>query len=335
MNSELPEEYIVQQILQYAGYPNVKRDGTIESGCPICHEGTSWGKKRRLFYIPEYGNFHCKNCQRSWYPITWIMQVSGKTYSEIIQEAKEYEYVPADLICRVKEQFKVKSESLPKNSINLSDPHQLSFYAKNTVVIAALALIDRRRLNVAVNKPTTYYVSLDDYIHKNRLCIPFESESGSIDFFQTRSMFTGDTSPKYLGKVGGDKSVFGINRISEKIDYIFKFEGPIDSTFVKNGVGLCGVTQSTIQTEQLKRFPFHQQIWVLDNQHIDRTARDKTRELIDRGERVFIWPKSDTLKDFNDLAIKSKINEIPTNFILQTAFSGLQAKLKFKQLFDR
>jgi hypothetical protein len=87
------------------------------------------------------------------------------------------------------------------------------------------------------------------------------------------------------------------------------------------------------QHDQLKKFPFHQQIWVLDNQHIDETARLRTQELIDSGERVFLWQKSESIKDFNDLAIHSNINEIPTKYILQNSFSGIQAKLKFKQIF--
>ena len=47
----LPQEYVVQKFCQYAGYPRYsKRTNVWAAGCPICREGTSWGKKRRLNY---------------------------------------------------------------------------------------------------------------------------------------------------------------------------------------------------------------------------------------------------------------------------------------------
>ena len=50
---------------------------------------------------------------------------------------------------------------------------------------------------------------------------------------------------------------------------------------------------------------------------IDKASKEKTMELIDRGERVFIWPeKLKKYKDFNDICINFEINEISNKFII-------------------
>ena len=65
----------------------------------------------------------------------------------------------------------IQVETLPKDSINLSDKFQLDYYNSNSVVTAVRYLIKERRLDTAVNKPNNLYVSLVDKVHKNRLGI--------------------------------------------------------------------------------------------------------------------------------------------------------------------
>lgn len=330
----LPEEYVSQQFLIYAGYARRKPSGLYEGGCPICREGKSWGTKRRLFYIPKYDNIHCKNCHSSWNPRQWITQVSGKSYFEINDEAKDYEYIPIELLRGSDITQKVNMEPLPLDAINLSDKQQLKFYKNNKVVKECLAFIKKRRIDKAVNKPDNYYISLKDMVHKNRLCLPFTNDVGEIEFYQTRSFLKNpdDELPKYLGKCGGDKTLFGMDRISEDIDHIFIFEGPIDAMFVKNGVAIAGVDITSNQKTALLQYPFHTKIWVLDNQHVDKTALEVSKKLIDDGETVFIWPKITCVKDINDICVRKKLNELPTTFIVENSFSGIKAKFQLSKM---
>ena len=86
----LPEEYIVQKFYQLAGYPKTKQQGKIiEGGCPICKEGKSWGRKRRLYLIIPDNIICCHNC--GWYgnPIKFIQDTEGLDYKQIIAEAEE------------------------------------------------------------------------------------------------------------------------------------------------------------------------------------------------------------------------------------------------------
>lgn len=329
----LPEEYIAQQFLIYAGYARRKHTGIYEGGCPICREGKSWGNKRRCFYIPKFDNIHCKNCHQSWNPKHWIHLVSGKSYFEIVEESKEFEYIPIELLNRDDLSQYINTETLPMDSINLNDKQQLVFYKDNEIVKECLRFIRKRRLNKAINKPDSFYISLKDYTHKNRLCIPFENDKNEIEFYQTRTIIkSNDDLPKYLGKTGADKTVFGANRISEDFDYIFIFEGPIDSMFVKNGVAIAGVDITLKQKQILNQYPFHQKIWVMDNQHVDKTALEVTMKLIEKGETVFIWPKMTSVKDINDICIRKKLNEFSANIIVKNSFNGLQAKLNLAKL---
>lgn len=333
MNFELPEEYIRQQFFLNAGYPKEKYNGILEGGCPICHEGKSWGRKSRLYYIPEYNNLHCKNCNMSWTPYQWVAEVTGKNYNEIMKEASEYEYTPVSLLIDRASPIEHIQETsiLPEDSINLSDDNQLRFYKANNIVRQAVNLIRKRRLNVAINKPDTFYVSLKDKVHKNRLCIPFYSDNNEIGFYQTRSILKGD-EPKYLSKVNSHKNLFNENKISPDLDYLFIFEGPIDAMFVKNGTCMGGIHPTEHQKELLSKYSLYKQIWILDNQLIDETAKEQTLELIDSGKDVFLWDKNmKAYKDFNDICISKKINEIPISFILKNTFSGMNAKFQLKK----
>ena len=52
INEIIPEGYVAEKFYQYAGYPKYKKlTNVYEAGCPICREGKSWGKKRRLYYV--------------------------------------------------------------------------------------------------------------------------------------------------------------------------------------------------------------------------------------------------------------------------------------------
>ena len=262
------------------------------------------------------------------------MEVTGKTFSEVLQESKEYDHIPTQYketdLKRV-----VNVDYLPKDSINLLDTHQVEFYKNEKTVQTALELIASRNLLKAINRPRSLWVSLNDFVHKDRLVVPFYNRINEIIQYQTRSLYPDDGKPRYLSKIGTPKSLFGIDKITNDIDYIFIFEGPINAFFTQNSVAVCGIQENSknnftaLQAEQLKQYPLHKKIWVLDSQWIDEASYKKTSILIEQNESVFIWPKDygSTYKDFNDIAIKEKKNEIDINFVLNNTYTGLKAKI--------
>ena len=71
-------------------------------------------------------------------------------------------------------------------------------------------------------------------------------------------------------------------------------------------------------------------VWVLDSQWLDNASRKKSKILLDQGETVFIWPREygTIFKDFNDIAKKLNLSEIPERFILDNSFGKLKGNVK-------
>lgn len=333
----LSEEYTISKFYQYAGYVKANRlSKSFQGGCPTCREGASWGKKRRLYYVVKKNLIFCHNCGLSMRPARWIHTVSGLSYAEIMKEA-------SNLVIEANSEPVATSDTrpvplvdiLPTDSINLFDTTQVAYYADNLFVKAATQLLHSRRLDTAVNRPHTLWLSLTDKIHKNRLVIPFYDQNNKIVHYQTRTVVENKKYklPKYLSKSGSEKTLFGINNVDSNIKYIFITEGPIDACFIKNGIAVAGITEgrgnvlTPRQQEQLLQFPTHEQIWVLDNQHIDRASFTKTKYLLKQGCKVFIWPKKlKKFKDLNDLCIHQKIDCIPEKFILKNCYTGVKGE---------
>ena len=331
----LTENYIATKFFQYCGKPFHNRAQKVYQGsCPLCREGKSWLKKRRCYYIVEKNVVCCHNC--GWYgtPYNWVVKVTGMTFKDIKSDLENNDTF-IQTYKEVKEKpNKEKTENLPQDSINLFDDKQIEYYKNNHVVRECLDVIVDRRLNTAINRPASLYTTLVDPVHCNRLIIPFIGIDNKIEFYQSRTIVKEDDRPKYLSKVGSEKSLYGINNIDLDIDYIFITEGPIDAMFIKNGVAIAGINESktknftNTQESQLKLFPLHKRVWVLDNQFSDKTSKNKTKKLLEIGETVFIWPEEmKQYKDINDYCIEKSINEIESKVLLQNSYSGLTGQL--------
>jgi len=334
----LNEDYIVSKFYQYAGYVKYNRLAkTYYGGCPTCHEGSSWGKKRRLYYVVKKNLVFCHNCGLSMRPVKWIQTVSGLTYTEIIKENQVLDITPHVEVAHVEPtKQKAPDNTLPEDAINLSDKQQIEFYKDNYFVCEALKLLQKRKLDIAVNRPKTFWISLTDKIHKNRLVIPFYDAANKIVHYQTRTVVENKKYklPKYLSKSGSEKTLFGINAVDERGRYLFITEGPLDACFIKNGIAVAGINEgrgdifTSKQQEQLGQFSTLEQIWVLDNQHTDKASYNKTKFLIKNGCTVFIWPKElKKFKDLNELCINQNIGCVPEKFIIRHSYSGLKAKI--------
>ena len=346
---KLPRDYVVKKFFElgYRARYN-KGDDTYNCSCPICREGKSWGKKSRCWYIPAQDLIYCFNCGWSTRPLKWIEEVGGLTYFDIMDEVKsgEYNFINLDKVKSYDQESQVNytfNDGLPEDAINLFNPLQLEYYKDNAVVLKALKYLNSRRLLTAVNKPSAFYLSLDDPTHRNRIIIPFEDINGNIPFYQSRA-FGGNIDGfhediRYLSKKNSSRTVFGVDRISNELPYIFLFEGPIDACFVKNGVAVAGINLSKgrdltqEQSEQLARYRFtHKFVWVLDSQQLDETAREKTEILLAAGDSVFIWPQALGIeyKDFNECCVARELDEIKTEFLVKNMASGQEGLLKYK-----
>lgn len=316
----LPETFVLNKFYQFSYDPTYrKHDGTYNAGCPVCKEGKSLGKKKRLFFYPESNTFHCFNCSQTWSAFKWIKDVCHMSKDEIDNEVYTGDF-SIDINKKLEQISFTKRElpDLPHDSINLFDELQCKFYSNNNDFVSVYEYTRGRRLLSAINRPPNLFVSLTDFVHKNRLCIPFYDRDKNLPFYQTRCV--DNSEPRYLGKRGYDKTIFGIDRVDNDIPYIFIFEGPIDAMFVKNGVSAAGLSLSTIQEKQLQEFPLHKIIWVLDNPKFDDAANQKTLELLQDGKKVFKWKDGMSYKDFNLMSMSEDLDEIDYNIIVNNLY---------------
>lgn len=334
----LPQDYVEQYVYQHVGYVRSRSDGRLNGGCPICLEGNSWGKKRRFWYDPRNeghsSTMKCWNCGWTSNSATFIMEVTGLNFAEVMAEVKEYDIIPKDLkreyTLNDLEEFTANTQDLPDDAINLFDESQVKYYFNNDVVKVALDEIKRRRIDVAINRPDKLFLSLNDYTHKNRLIIPYYVD-GEVVWYQSRKLLD-DDSEKYLSKAGSSRPLFNFYKIDPDFPYIFVFEGAIDSMFIKNGTCVSGITDeegsgfifTKTQKDQLARFPLHDVIFVMDSPYLDETADRKKDVLLKMGHKVFNWPEKIGMKfkDFNELTTKLKKEKINPDFIIKNIYES-------------
>ena len=317
MKYRLPSTYVMNKFMSYSIEPEFKKhNGQYNASCPLCKEGKSLGRKKRLWYYPNTNTFHCFNCNETWSALNWIKKTTGMSYEDIQLEINSDD-ISVDVFKKenITTVYKRKTiPDLPYDSINIFDEVQQQYYKNNKYFSEALTYVKNRKLDTLVNKSPNLFISLTDSTHANRLCIPFYDRNRKVTFYQTRALDRSE--PRYLGKSGYEKTVFGIDRVNVDIPYIFLFEGPIDSMCVKNAVGVAGISLTKTQSDQLAEFPFHKRIWVLDNPNHDDTAKEKMKEILMNNESIFSWKKGTGYKDFNEWCIFEDLNEIDYQVIL-------------------
>lgn len=344
---DVPKEYTIKKFYEYGyGVKYIKSNNSYNCSCPICLEGKSFKKKKRCFFMVDKDIIYCHNCGWSSKPLKWIKEVTGLSFDDIKHEINDGEFniINLDKINNIKIDDNC-IDSLPSDSIDLSNESQLLYYKSNSIILKAIQYIKYRRLDTACNKPKSYFISLNDFVHKNRLILPFYDKNEDILFYQSRAMGLSFDDKiekiKYLSKSGSQKTIFNLNNISNKSDYIFIHEGPIDSCFVINGIGIGGINDKSdtnfnkIQMNQLSYYNLtHEFIWCLDSQWIDSASMSKTKILLSQGESVFIWPKiiGTKYKDFNSLCIDNKLDQIPEKMIIDNTLCGRGGLLKFNLL---
>lgn len=342
---ELPEDYVTRKFYSLGHNPTYhKNNGSYNCGCPICHEGKSWGKKSRCWWLPQQNLIYCFNCGRGYTPYNWIKEAGNLTFQDIKKEVLGGEY---NIVNLDNENDDIDDEEviedvfgIPYDSVNL-----LEFLdgSSDSVINKAVKYLKERRLDTAINRPDKLFLSHKDYTHQDRIIFPFYDSYGRIPFYQSRAFGGTDNEimekVRYLSKVGAEKSVFNLDKISGDIDDIYVFEGPIDACFMKNGVAVAGVSvgdkqdMTDLQRSQLAAFTLtHRLVWVLDSQILDKTSEEKTHKLLAQGECVFIWPKEigEKYKDFNEWAKGEGLNEIPVDVVKSNVKCGLIDSMKQK-----
>lgn len=302
-----------QQILKY--------EDRLNFACPYCGDSLNVRKRRGNLYLHNL-SYHCFNCN---------------THSDYIHLLKDFD-IPVG-----------SSLSMAENILNNNKPHHQQtfdlyiFDLLNKVAFSREEI--KRKLRLTEIQPKTkiydYLASrcLTGHLHqflynsyRNELYVLNLTNENKICGLQIRSF--DPNSVKYrtynIGKLYDrmerklkveDDELNILNQVSMtynlmKVDLfedIYVFEGGMDSFFLKNSIGLCGVGRCMDLVENLNNT-----IYFFDN---DESGYKQTVKKLKEGKRVFLWSKflkslsiEAPIKDLNELVVYMVKNKIKFDF---------------------
>ena len=113
--------------------------------------------------------------------------------------------------------------------------------------------------------------------------------------------------------------IYGLDNIRRDAP-VFVTEGPIDSTFLRNSIAMCGADGD------VGKWGVSTPVWVYDNEPRSKEITTRISNTIDRGESVVIFPSNIHEKDINDMVLAGHDVQ---SIVESNIYKGLQATLKF------
>jgi len=296
-----------------------KKDNLANCRCPICGDsGVNKNKARGYFFSSDNSYFYkCHNCGASFNVYKFLEIVSPSLFKEYCLE-------------RFKDQV---DETISKPIVKLTPVSSEPKYDLIDELPSDHKAVEFLRLRkISENKwnkfgYTQHFGSYAKKVNKDyslfedeRLLIPIHDEHNKFIGVQGRSF--GNQKPKYITLKTDEtiKLIYGLNTV-DKSKPIFVVEGPIDSLFLPNGIACLGVGNFL---EVREKFQNEDLIFVLDNEPRNKAVVDTIQKLIEKKEKICIFPSWIKQKDINDMVLQS-IDVVST--IRDNTFSGMAAML--------
>ena len=295
------------------------KDNLYNFRCPICGDSQKNKNKTRgyIYQVKNNTNFKCHNCGSSMSFNNFVKTIDPTLHKQYTLEKFKEGHTGRNFVVEspklefAKPVFK-KSINLPKAS---SDFRAKEYLVNRKIDPDKFYFADKFMEWTNTQKQTFDTILRDE----SRIVIPMYDETKNLIGFQGRSL--GKSFTKYITVMLDDDSpkIYGLEKIDRK-QSIYIVEGPFDSTFVENSVAMCG---SDID---VRSFDWSDYIWILDNEPRNREIVNRVSKVIDRGDRVVIWPNGLVEKDINDMVLAG--HDVMSMLKLNT-YSGLEAKIKF------
>ena len=288
--------------------------------CPICGDSQKHKNKARGYFyqIKTNTNFKCHNCGASLSFNNFLKQIDTTLHKQYtLEKFKEGHAGGRNFVVEepefnfTKPVFKAKLD-LPKAS---EVPMAKEYLTKRRLDPNKFYFAQKFQEWTNKQKQTFNNIVRDEC----RIVIPLYDTNSELIGFQGRSLVP--NSIKYITVMLNDSKpkIYGLEKVNEEKP-IYIVEGPFDSTLVENSVAMCG---SDID---IRTFGWSDYIWVFDNEPRNREINNRISKVIDRGDKVVIWPSHIMQKDINDMVL----SDIDVSSVLQSStYSGLKAKVKF------
>ena len=295
------------------------KDNLYNFRCPICGDSQKNKNKTRgyIYQVKNNTNFKCHNCGSSMSFNNFVKTIDPTLHKQYTLEKFKEGHTGRNFVVEspklefAKPVFK-KSINLPKAS---SDSRAKEYLVNRKINPDKFYFADKFMEWTNTQKQTFDTILRDE----SRIVIPMYDETKNLIGFQGRAL--GKSFTKYITVMLNDDSpkIYGLEKIDRK-QSIYIVEGPFDSTFVENSIAMCG---SDID---VRSFDWSDYIWVLDNEPRNREIVNRVSGVINRGDRVVIWPNGLMEKDINDMILAG--HDVMSMLELNT-YSGLEAKIKF------
>ena len=288
--------------------------------CPICGDSQKHKNKARGYFyqVKTNTNYKCHNCGASLSFNNFLKQIDATLHKQyILEKFKEGHAGGRNFVVQEPKFDFTKPVFKPKLDL-----------PKASEVPIAREYLSKRRLD-----PTKFYFAkkFQEWTNKQkqtfdnivrdecRIVIPLYDTNSELIGFQGRSL--GPNSIKYITVMLNDNKpkIYGLEKINER-EPIFIVEGPFDSTLVENSIAMCG------SDVDIRTYNWSDYIWVFDNEPRNREINNRVSKIIDRGDKVVIWPNHIKQKDINDMVL-SNIDVM--SVLKSNTYSGLKAKVKF------
>ena len=293
--------------------------------CPICGDSKkNRNKARGYFYqVKNNTNFKCHNCGINISFSNFLKEIDSTTHKEYTFEKFKEGHTGKNFVVKKPEEVFKEVESRPKFEKKVKIDLPSAFDIEESKDYLYSRKIDKGNFYYAksfkgfVNsiKPGFFEdMEFDD----SRIIIPLIKDDVLIGI-QGRSLVP--NSLKYITVMLDDDSpkIYGLEKIDESKP-IYIVEGPFDSTFLENSVAMVGADLD------IGSFGWSNYIWVFDNEPRSREITNRISKVIDRGDKVVIWPKNIHEKDINDMVLAGHhVKDIVESSTCQ----GLEAKLNF------
>ena len=288
--------------------------------CPICGDSQKHKNKARGYFyqVKTNTNYKCHNCGASLSFNNFLKQIDATLHKQyILEKFKEGHAGGRNFVVQEPKFDFTKPVFKPKLDL-----------PKASEVPIAREYLSKRRLD-----PTKFYFAqkFQEWTNKQkqtfdnivrdecRIVIPLYDTNSELIGFQGRSLVP--NSIKYITVMLNDNKpkIYGLEKINER-EPIFIVEGPFDSTLVENSIAMCG------SDVDIRTYNWSDYIWVFDNEPRNREINNRVSKIIDRGDKVVIWPNHIKQKDINDMVL-SNIDVM--SVLKSNTYSGLKAKVKF------
>lgn len=323
-----------------------KNDNTLNHRCNYCGDSQKNTYKCRgyHFVVDQSFVYKCHNCGKSTSSQSFIKDHFPTIHKEFVKELITEKHGKK----RVEDRrmpsanafkFTPKKELLNTTTKDVMSIENLKFICKSCdeVAVANKYLSDRmipkhhyKDLWFTETPQTLSFLS-ENYKDRvlgtdPRIILPF-LRNGELIGISGRAI--NNSSLRYLTMRFKDDIplIFNLDNV-DKTKTIYVTEGPIDSLFLPNSIAVGGSDFKKIDSDLKSN-----SVIIYDNEPRNTEILKKIDEVIDLGYNVCLWndKRVHDLKDINEMVMSGLTKEEVLSIIDKSTFSGLQAKLKFKE----